>query len=350
MLESPKLIWKSARIALNRAGKDKRARWAVLKWSLLLIYLIASAAYVVFVAVTSDPWAGVFYLFLFGTGSVTAVWMQRWHRKENVLLNYSLIGQNDWGRVGSSDLAPPVRTYLEDRALIIASLLARGLSEFHLHQDHDRDASEVFTRQVLNGFLREQGLWDKLEPGEAELVFAADGRWTSEQESGIVLWSEQLRLLRWVLGLDAGIVPLSHYPAVDFRLPIDLLRSPATMRSKKSNVGPWDIRMQRDIAVDYLARILAELKARGVVPPDPDLDGWADDLRAKSLGDSVDLLAGVHTIADLNEDALSLLGYLASARERYAAYLVEQFDSSESLSFSSWEDRRAAPGAPQSLA
>jgi hypothetical protein len=310
--------------------------------SLLLMSLIAYAVYVIYTAVVGGPWTAAFYIFIFGTGSLAAVLMRRWHRKQNELLNYSLTGQTVRDLDGKFDLAPPVRTYLEDRALIIASLLARSVSEIHVHQQEDHDLSDIFTRQFLNGFLREHGLWDKLELDEADLVIAADGRWTSEQEGSVVLWSEQLRLLRWVLGLDTEIVPLWHYTAVDFRLSLDLIRSAPTVRAKKSTVGPWDIRMQRDVAMDYIARVIAELKTRGVVPPGPELDGWADELRAKSLGDSVDLLAGARTIAELNENALRLLGTLAAARERYASYLLEQLDSPEPVAFSSWEVRRAA--------
>ena len=101
--------------------------------------------------------------------------------------------------------------------------------------------------------------------------------------------------------------------------------------------------MQRDLATDYMARIIAEFRFREVVPADPELDGWADDLRAKSLGASVDLVAGVRTIAEMNDDALRSLVVLAAGRGRYASYLVDQLNAPKPLAFSSWDADHPTP-------
>lgn len=334
-------------IVLRRVGRDRRARSALFKLSLALLSVVGYPAYIVYTCVIGGRWQGVFYAFIFGTGAMAAILMRRWHRKQDEILNYSLTSKVNPSSNGVFNLSPSVRTYLEDRALIIASLLARGASEVQIHQKLNHEAGGVLARQILNGFLREHGLWTKLEPAEVDLASVADGLWTSSQEGCVVTWCEQLRLLRWALGVDPQIVPLWHCPNLDFRVSQDLLHEGGIVRGRSSQVGPWDIRMQRDVAVEYTARIAAELKVRGTAPTLADVAGWAEELRAKSLGDSVDLVAGARTVAEMTEDGLRLLGSLAIAREQYASFLIEQSGANEPLVFSSWQVARAEQLRPQ---
>lgn len=201
------LFWKSYWLALLRAGRDKRASVAVLKISLLLLYVVGCALYLVYTAVAGGPWQTAFYAFIFGTGILAAILMRRWHRKEDEFLNQSLTGQSNRSFAGSLNPPEAVRAYLGERTLIIASLLARGASEIHVHRNQNQNSSEILTRQALNMFLREEELWEKLELAEADLASAADGRWSSEQEGYVVVWCEQLRLLRWVLGITPRLFP-----------------------------------------------------------------------------------------------------------------------------------------------
>src|SRR5205807_1866755 len=103
--------------------------------------------------------------------------------------------------------------YLIERATIIASLVRRAASEVHIQRSSAR--AGVITRQIENQLLRRHGLWEKLEQPELEMVSVEDGLWATQQQNGIVEWCEQLRLLRWVLRLDAELMPLEHFPQPD---------------------------------------------------------------------------------------------------------------------------------------
>jgi hypothetical protein len=334
MLVSVRKLWKSYWIAVQRSGKDRRARSFAAKASFLVLYI---AAYVLFIAYTaSDGWNGAFYTFIFASGTTAAILMRRWHKKQDEILNTSLTGQHRLRPQELAVVSESVRAYLHERALIIASLLARGASEICLaNPGGTRMQAEVVTRQIQNGFLRERGLWTRLEHSEFELTSLADGRWTTIQQNQVVEWCEQLRLLRWAIGVDAEIMPLAHFPKLDFSLAMGLLRQ-QTREQHRQTVEAWEVRMERDLALAYTARIVAELKARGHVQDDPDIADWADEFRAKSLGASTDYLAGARTIEDLNDDELRLLGSVAAVRERYAAYLTEQLNSTQVLPFSAW--------------
>ncbi len=325
-------FWKSYWIALQRIGKDKRARSYATRVSFFLIYLIAYALFVGYMA--SDSWNGIFYAFIFGSGTVAALLMRRWHRKQDEVLNFSLTGQSRAHPQDASIVSSEIRIYLEERALILASLVVRGGSEAYLHRNDLGAGLEIVTRQTQNCFLREHRLWEKLERIEFSLASLADGQWTEEQYGRLVDWSEQVRLLRWILKVDSEIVPLAHYPRLDFSLASELLERAGHFGG--AVLTAWEVRVQRDIAMEYTARVLAEMKARSLVPGGPELEGWADEFRAKSLGASSDYLAGPRTIAELDDNELRLLGSLAAARFRYAGYLVDQLNSVQVVPYSVW--------------
>ena len=328
-------FWKSYWIALQRTGRDRRARSIAFRITFLLTYLVAYVLFVVVTATNQGIWNAAFYGFIFGTGTIAAILMRRWRRKQDELLNYSLTGRSPPHSLDASDASLEVRTYLEERVLIVASLLARAASEIYLHQNQPAPGREVVSRQMQNTLLREKSLWDNLEQSEANLVSAADGRWSMEQQNQVFMWCEQLRVLRWVQGLDSELVPLAHFPALDFSLSREVLRR-GRSQSDKPLLKSWDVRVQRDVAIEYTARVVAEFRGRGLIADSPELQGWADDFRAKSLGDSTDYLAGAKTIGELDDDALRRLGSFAVARERYCAYLVELLNAVRPFPFSTW--------------
>ena len=334
-------FWRSYWIALRRTRKDKRARSVSLKITFLLAYLVAYALFIAFMEVRTAAgqgiWNAVFYAFIFGTGMIAAILIRRWHRKQDEVLNTSLTGRTLFHPQDFSDASTEVRSYLEERALIIASLLARGASEIYLQHHQVAEGVEVVTRQIHNSLLRGHGVWDKLERPEADLASVADGLWSVEQQNGVLTWCEQLRVLRWVLGIDSELIPLAHFPGLEFSLSQEVLRRGIPLTSKPL-LKPWDVRVERDIATAYTARIVAELKARGLIAAGPGLEGWVDELRAQSVGDSTDYLAGARTIGELDDDALRRLGAFASAREQYCAYLVELLNATQPFSCSAWKE------------
>jgi hypothetical protein len=281
-------------------------------------------------------WLLAFYGLIFGSGAIAFLMLRRSHRSQDKLLSYSLTSTNRVDLPRADDISPVVRNFLEERALILGSLLARAASEIYIRNNNLPPGAEVVTRQNLNALLRQNGLWDKLEPIEVDLVGSADGGWTVEQQNEIAKSSEPVRLLRWTLGIDVELLPLAHFPKVDFALWRGLFDRVRTPYAKRLMRGSWDLRIERDIARDYSARVIAELKGRGLITSDPDLEGWADQLRERSLGDSTDYLAGSKTIADLDDGDLTLLAAIATTRQRYAAYLVEQLSADSPISFAAW--------------
>jgi hypothetical protein len=99
----------------------------------------------------------------------------------------------------------------------------------------------------------------------------------------------------------------------------------------------WDLRRERDTSLEYVVRILAELKERSLIADSPELYGWTTQLREQSLGASVDYTADSKTVGDLSEERLRLLCLIASARAQYARYLVDQLCTAEPVRFLEWQ-------------
>jgi hypothetical protein len=331
-------FWRSYGIALRRSNKDKRARSFALKTSFVLAYALAYVLYLCFLEVStiglqSAPWLIAFYGFIFGAGAIACILLRRAYRRQDELLSFSLTAPPRTVPQEADRVSPRIRAFLEERALIVGSLLTRAGSEIYLDHHELPPGSEVTTRQTQNALLRQHGLWDKLEPDEAVLARAPDGVWTVEQQSAVTQWCEQLRLLRWTLGIDAELKPLAAFPKVDMSLSHGLPDPHVGFPGSRRTLMSSDLRVERDMAFAYTLRVIAELKSRALITSDPELERWADPLRDEYLGDSTDYLAGSITIGELNDQDLRLLGAIATARQQYAGYLVEQLSSETPLSF-----------------
>jgi hypothetical protein len=330
-------FWKSYWVAIRRSGKDKRARLAAISVSGAIVYVVLYALAVFALPFRDGASAGWFQLvfngFAVASGIMAAILLRRAYRRDDELLNISITGRNPVVN-HARGVAPEVRAYLEERAGIVASLLARGASEIYLQHAAVAAGAAVVTRQIQNGFLRESGLWDRMEASERDLASAADGNWTAEQRSEVAKWCEQLRLLRWTLGLDTELEALAHFPEVNFLLTREFLKEKKILRATKTLLEASDLRGERDTALGYLARIVAELEARGLIRVGGET--WMKELRAKSLGPSVDFLAGAKTIGELGDDSLRFFGAVAGARERYASWLVETLGAVDVTAFSVW--------------
>ena len=217
-------FWKNYWIALQRSRKDLRARQLALRVTFLLVYLAGLMVFYVIpviVFIRRDPvqgvWTAGFYVVIMASGSIAAFLIRRSHRRDDELLSISFTEKRRPASTTDA-VSPAVQDYLVRRILIIAAMLARAGSEVALRKNEADPERTVVTRQTLNGRLRTEGLWDLLEPNEADLMRVSDGDWPEEHLTHAMGWCEQLRLLQWTLGIESEITPLSYFPTVDFGL------------------------------------------------------------------------------------------------------------------------------------
>jgi hypothetical protein len=157
-------FWKSYWIALRRSAEDTRSRLIALKISLLLLLLLAyGLLWLLPLRQSGGVWLFGSYVVMFGSAILVRLLLNRSNRRDDEMLSYSLTDSHKPTSEGMTFVSHAVRQYLEERTLILASLLARASSEIYLQHNELRPGTEVLTRQTLNAFLRETGLWDKLE-------------------------------------------------------------------------------------------------------------------------------------------------------------------------------------------
>ena len=100
-------------------------------------------------------------------------------------------------------------------------MIVRGVGEFCIHYGvRFVNGAEPRVRQAGNAALRAAGLWDELTAKERDLMASPDGEWTIEEAKirFLRIWREQLRLLRWILGMDSELEPVNHLLPTDAEL------------------------------------------------------------------------------------------------------------------------------------
>lgn len=331
-------FWRSYLIALRRSRRDTRARAISLRVSFWLLYILCLIPFEFFLLRKSGDSLGIVLAdtgLLIGATLVVVV-IRRSHRRQDELFKYSFVSTAPQESVEAPSAS--VRAYLIDRAAITAALLSRAASEWYVQNKELPSGVEVVTRRTQNEILRRENLWEKLEADEADMFRAADGHWKTDQVDSASSLCEYLRLLRWVLGLDAKLFPLTHFPRVDVSLTQGLVERRQKVFQGKSVLATWDVRVERDAADQYFARCIAEIVARRKTSVAAEVDEWAHGLRDDLMGPSKDFVVGTQTIGELDESTLRAFFIIASARTRYAGYLVDILASGVPVTFKEWSE------------
>lgn len=345
-------IWREYWFALLRFRRDARARALVLRFTFLALGLLAYIPFVIWTYLESGTGiqGALVYLVLFIAALVVHWLIRRSSRRQEELFSHSLTGTGVQPALEKQSPSPDVLRYLERRAVVASALLARGIVEVEHARQGDR-LVESDARPTLNSMLRSTARWEALDPIEADLMGSPEGCWTVEQQLLVSSYGEELRLLRWVLGIDSELAPLTHGPKPDMALALDLLREGADPDAKGFAVESWDVRIRRDEANVYCGRVYEELRVRGEVDPacdpgDDEYKAWAAELRSELIGSSTDLVVGANTVEDLATNELFLLLSIAAARARYAAYLTDQMSSAAPFTFGQWRARNGNADGP----
>ena len=319
-----KEFWLTYWVAIRRCRKDSRSRQIVIRTTVrLLILPLYFCILGITLAQSGDSlWIIVFDCLILSCAFLIVMAFRKSHQREDALLRLSPTTKR---QVIDDELIPKdVKQHLTNDAVIKAALLARGLSESFLKTKELPDNISIETRRNLIESLRKHNLWDKLDVEERDLLHIADGHWTWEQIHLLASWCEQLRLLRWVLGLDARIVPLALFPKPDASLVTEIINKGGALFASKTVLATWDIRLERDIARTYFLRCLAEQQSRGLFGGPPEFVQWAQNVQAELASPSQDILVRAKAISELDTDDLAYLRAIAITRYEYSNSLLSK--------------------------
>ena len=331
-------------IALRRSKRDRRARGLLLRIVGVLVGLLVYVTFLVILIRDAHMslWAIPSYLFIYGCAVLILLALRRSYRRQDAFFQHSLLAapSRAEGASTSEAVQTTVHQCLVEQTIITAALLARAASEYLFKSNEIPDGVTIVTRRALIENLRKEELWDKLTVEEGDLLRIPDGEWSSEQVHQMAQWCEHLRLLRWVLRIDAQITPLAHFPKTDVSLSGEIVKHGKALFTGKKLLESWDIRVERNIAREYLLRCLIERQSRGSIHAPPEFAEWAVQARVKMAGPSEDMLAGVKEVGELDNNELTFLQLIAAARENFSDYLIDQVTADHPVDFSAWSRKR----------
>jgi hypothetical protein len=315
--------WRDVTIAVRRGRFDQRARARLFKTAAFFL-LAGMGLALIWLFLDGNPENSTILIALLPALAAGSWFITRGTREDPVTL----------------PIPPAIKQYLEDRTVIIAALLSRSGSEIYFESHQLPGGQEIITRQILNGKLRDLGLWDKLDPAESAVMSAPDQTWSREQKQQSIAWCEQLRLLRWTLRIDSEVMGLQHAPQIDFSIARQLLEMKLPLSSTRYDrpvvLASWDLRAERDKSDFYAARLFAESCSRNLMELVPRIDGL-DSLRESNLGPSKDLLVGSKTVEQIDDSEVVRMTLTAWRRGQYAAYLTDVLSNAAARPFADWE-------------
>ena len=300
------LIWRNFRLALRRSGKDERAqKWLIGTGSGVLIW-VGYALYCVRAYRETGPWGVVFEAGMLGPGFGVALMIQRKHRQDDAaVFRLSLVQP------------PPEPEYAACRRKLAETLLRTAVMVDRAAAEAVHGAGQMAAEHV--GGLRRRSLelarrpalWSGYSEAEKNLLMDAEGSWAPETTSEWLGRVEDVRVLRWVLGLDEVLAP--------FELLEPGLR-PAYTTTQLPEVTkclpPWDLRPAQSVAEAMGNRCVAEGFLRGMFT-DEDGAVRAEFVRvAERMREwkHEDLLIGAKTVGEACDDEIRSMGQVAHRR------------------------------------
>jgi hypothetical protein len=312
-----KATWQDAWLNLRRAGKDRRARKQLLALGLLLLLPLLLLGYL--------AW-------LVGTGSIyfvpfviPVIWLiRRGHKQQDTTSLRIAPAPEPLVKVLTEAERAAIRGELAILALVHAVLLDRAGSELYLKKNEVPDGREVVSRRLHLELLKKTGAWERLAQADREALIAADGSWDRDWINRAVLSIEQVRLLRWILQLDAFLPFVGQQMKVDYMLGNQLVREPGKVLEGSALVDVTAMETGRDAARAYLYRLVAEMIKRGYqVAPNEEAEQWANRAYSDVSGDqNEDLLLGEKLVSEASEEQIRWATALAQRRTAFLDWAI----------------------------
>jgi hypothetical protein len=311
--------WSEAWVQISRFHKDKRARRYTLGIAALL----------------TAPLILLVYLgWVIGSGGVLLVpfvipvlWWRSRRERENAPLH--IVQPSAPLVIALSDeAARELLTYFRDLTLVYAVTINRANSEAFLKQKELPEGVEVISRRVLLDMLRSRRLWDRISSYDREAMMIADGHWDWETINHAVSKTEELRLLRWLLGVDPYLPAVGQQLDMPARLAFDITNAPEKLlKTKLRDLS--DLRIAQNTANVYFLRCIAEGVSRGIfAAPTEEIRTWATEASDTLGGDhNEDLLLGRELVSEADDDLLMRGFERSRQRDNFLKWLISIFET-----------------------
>jgi hypothetical protein len=311
-----KATWREARLSLQRAHKDKRARKHLFRVAMMLL----------------APAACIFYLvWLIGSGALLFVpfvipvflWRMRREKQDAVPLRIAP-GPPLLEKELSEDEQQRLRPYLARLALFYSVMVDRAGSESFLKEKVLPEGFEVTSRRIHLDLLKAQGLWETMAPADRDMMMMADGHWEWWQINQVTMGIEPVRLLRWILRIDFYLPVIGQQLRGDYAAAHELILAPEKVLNGKGLVDLATMRVARNAAIQYYARCIAEGISRGLLEPRNDEIGqWAKSVSEELKGKQhEDLVLGGKIVSEVTDEELQWALQLSERRFNFLKWAM----------------------------
>jgi hypothetical protein len=301
-------------LVLRRAPRDKRAFSVVLLWLGLLAFLLYEIGSMVYLGV----WGTLCVMLVLALAVGVALLMAHSNRRAtDSLLKLS---------ARPSPLDDDLREHRKAivQALWRTAVMVDRAGGEALHKQGPEVAEKLgpFRRRTLD-VARQVGVWESFSAEEREMLQSQEGSWTWEAIRPRMNQVEDVRVLRWVLGIDPVLVPFEFLrpdatPAVEITLKPEMIAG-------KGCLASYDLRPAQSMAQTMFTRCVSEGVRRGTLTENnPEARRQLLELAERMAADeSSDLLIGETTVAKADPEMLSWIALAALRRIRVLTAVID---------------------------
>ncbi len=311
-------FWRDFRIDILRFRKDPRARKSVRLKIGFFAYLIGAVCYYGhFFYSFHDPATAIglgFALFM-----MFAIFAANWYsQKREAHKNL----EADFASVPAE-----VTAHVQRLAHGLAAITERALGERWLIRNTVPEGHTVITRRITIDALKQFGVWDEMPSPAREWVMRPDGSWPLDRVARVLATGELLNTLLWALGLQNCLRPTD-----ELLTPLSMKKLASVLKRPAPGIRPtWDLRVERNRAIEYYGRCYAEQVHRNEVVPENDeheaaLRAWMEEI---SENPHEDVLAGALTVRELEQPAVWQATLSSAYRGHVLSLLMSLLDGED---------------------
>jgi hypothetical protein len=309
------LFFKNIGLSLRRAFRDKRALQRLLAMVGLIVYSVYLALNLL------NPGT----IMLLVPAILLMLMIRRAHKRDDQVF----LKLTDEHRSSAGGEFREHRRRLAELALRTAVVVDRAGGEAYVKGNTlAADAAGVFRRRSLD-VARNYGLLEGFSDEMRQLLTSPEGSWEWPQILLSARETEDVRVLRWVLGMDQVLAPLEFAVPMDFRAVVEITTTPQKIMEGNVCIPPWDLRPARDAARTLMMRCIAEGVKRGIVEEsDEALRGEYLHYAELHAGrQSEDFLLGSVIVSDAKEEQVQQATLVAYRRQLVLAAIIEYLGS-----------------------
>jgi len=286
----------------------------VLAWLGLLAFMVFEAADMFYLG----PWGALCVVLILALGTGVAVLIAR----GNARSGESLIRLSSRPGLAADDLRGHARQ-IGEVLLCTAIMVDRAGGEALVRQGKvPAGHAGLFRRRTLDLAQRPE-IWRRLSSEEHDLLRSQEGAWDWEQVWPRVVRAEDVRVLRWVLGMDSVLTPL-EFLEPDLTPVLEVTVKPGSVRGDKC-LASYDLRPAQTMSQAMVTRCVGEGLRRGFLT-----EGNAEVRReylaiAERLAadESADLLIGAVTVAKADAEKIQWVAQAAIRRYTVLTRLID---------------------------